>query len=147
MKENSFDFIVCSGLLHEVEDPIRLVQEIVSICTQNTIVHINVPNANSMHRLIALEIGIIKNVHDMSERNIDLQQQNVFDLSALCDLTVKAGLTILDRGSYFIKPFTHQQMHQMMQQKIITEDVLYGLYELTKYIPELGSEIYIDCKL
>ena len=35
----------------------------------------------------------------------------------------------------------------MMEKEILNESVLDGLYHLTKYMPEFGSEIYVNCKL
>ena len=69
LKNSKVDFVICSSLLHELEQPIELLQSIAEVCKENTIVHINVPNANSLHRLIAKEMGLIEDVHDMSERN------------------------------------------------------------------------------
>lgn len=147
LKDHRFEFVLCSGLLHEVEEPVSFLKEIVSICCENTIVHINVPNANSVHRLLALEMGIIKDIHEMSENNKILQQHSVFDMASLCNMVESVGLKIVDYGSLFIKPFTHRQMYQMIEQKILTEKILDGLYRLTKYMPELGSEIWVNCKI
>lgn len=58
--EHDFDFIIISGLLHEVPDPKKLLQSIYKICKQDTLVHINVPNVYSFHRLLAYEMGCIK---------------------------------------------------------------------------------------
>ena len=59
----------------------------------------------------------------------------------------KSGFEILESGSFFVKPFSHEQMYNMMQQGILNEAVLDGLYYLTEYMPEFGSEIYVNCKL
>lgn len=102
LKDHNFHFIVCSSLLHEVEDPVSFLEEIKLICCKNTIVHINVPNANSMHRLLALEMGIIKDIHEMSENNKILQQHNVFDKELLYNIVENAGLKIIDRGGILL---------------------------------------------
>lgn len=141
-----FDMILCSGLLHEVESPNNLLSAISKVCNENTIVHINVPNANSLHRLLALESGIISNVKEKSKRNEMLQQHNVFDLDTLSQLVENNGMHIIESGSYFVKPFTHKQMYAMLEQEIIEENVLDGFYNLEKYMPGLGSEIYVNCK-
>lgn len=62
-----FDFIICSSLLHEVADADLLLDVINKISDENTVIHINVPNDVSMHRLLAKEMGIINNVYDKSE--------------------------------------------------------------------------------
>ena len=143
--DKKFDMIICSSLLHEVEFPDKFLGAVSKVCNENTVVHINVPNANSLHRLLALESGIISNVKDKSRRNELLQQQNVFDLDTLSQLVEKNGMHIIESGSYFIKPFTHRQMYAMLEQGIIEEKVLDGFYYLEKYMPGLGSEIYVNC--
>lgn len=144
---HNYDMIICSGLLHEVEKPALLLECIKKVCNQNTVVHINVPNANSMHRLLALESGYIQNTHDMSMRNKELQQHNVFDMESLTALVEAKGMKVEGSGSYFVKPFTHAQMEKNLESGILSEEILDGLFRMEKYMPGLGSEIYVNCRL
>lgn len=142
-----FDYIICSSLLHEVENPKLFLQNIYSLCTKNkTIVHINVPNMNSFHRLLAKESGLIKNEHDKSRNNILLQQHTNFDMDMLKSIVQDMGFKIINSGDYFIKPFTHSQMKQLMDIGFLTNKMLDGLYAMQKYMPNLGSEIFIEAK-
>lgn len=145
--ETTYDMIICSSLLHEVPDPDAFISAIKKNCNRNTVVHINVPNARSFHRLLAKEMGLIQDEHDMSERNILYQQREVFDIEKLRWLLETAGFKILQSGSYFIKPFSHSQMYEMIDKGIINESVLDGLYKMEKYMPDIGSEIYANAKL
>lgn len=145
--EYKFDYIVCSGLLHEVEQPEKFLKNIFNICINDkTIVHINVPNVNSFHRLLAKESCLIKNEHDKSENNIIFQQHTNFDMDMLIDTARSAGFKVINKGSYFIKPFTHAQMKQLMDIGILNKNLLDGLYNMTKYMPDMGSEIFIEVK-
>ncbi len=142
-----FDYIVCASLLHEVENPSYFLEKLYGLTVKDkTIVHINVPNMNSFHRLLAKESGLIKEVNDKSENNIKLQQTTNFTLESLSALVKKAGFTIVDKGSYFIKPFTHKQMQQLLDAHIIEPAVLEGLYKMEKYMCGLGSEIFVEIK-
>lgn len=145
--DNKWDLIVCSSLLHEIEEPENFLKEIKKLCDKETVVHINVPNANSFHRLLAQCMGIISDVHEKSERNKIYQQNSVFDLDVLCGLLSEIGFNIIDKGSYFIKPFTHTQMYNLMSEKIIDEKVLDGLYNLSQYIQDYGSEIFVNARI
>ena len=145
--EKTYNMIICSGLLHEVPDSKEFVSAIKMNCNTDTIVHINVPNARSFHRLLAKEMGLIQDEHDMSERNILYQQHEVFDIEKLRCLLEEAGFKILQSGSYFIKPFTHAQMYEMMDKGIIDKKLLDGLYKMEKYMPDMGSEIYVNIRL
>lgn len=143
--DKDIDCIICSSLLHEVEDPVKLLTCIREASGENTMVHINVPNAESFHRLLAVCSGIIEDVHEMSGNNIMLQQHAIFDLLGLCKMIEGVGeIEVLEKGSYFVKPFTHKQMQECMGKGIIGRDILDGLYNMGKYMPGLGSEIYVD---
>lgn len=146
--EESFDFILCSGLLHELEDPDKMLEAIKLLCQnargKETIVHINVPNANSIHRLLAQKMGMIEDVHELSDRNRLFQQYSVFDTRSLAEKVEKHGFKIVERGSYFLKFFPHSMMMEMIENNIITYPILEGCYELSKIFQENGSEIYVN---
>lgn len=144
---NSFDFIIVSSLLHEVEHPDLLIEAIKSVCDSNSVIHINVPNAKSLHRILAKEMGLIDEIYDLSDLQIKMQRKRVFDLNSLKKYVVEKGFDILDEGSYFPKVFSASQMKEMMQNGIVDEKIFDGLYKMIKYIPEYGSEIFVDLKL
>ena len=139
------DMIICSGLLHEVSEPRSLLSAIRRICKEETVVHIEVPNANSMHRLLGVEMSLIEDIYSKSENNIRLQQNTNFDMDQLKKIVEESGMKIIEEGSLFIKPFSHKQMGEMCKCGIIDEYVLDGLYNLTKYMPQFGSEIFVNC--
>ncbi len=143
--EQRFDMIICSSLLHEVPDPAGLLAGIKEVCEKDTMVHVNVPNKNSVHRLLAYESGLIKDKGEFSKRNIELQQNSVYDLNELITLVKSQGFKVVDKGSYFIKPFSHRQMQDCIEAGIISEQILDGLYNLVSYVPDLGSELFVNC--
>lgn len=61
-------------------------------------------------------------------------------------LAIRHSFQILEKGSYFIKPFAHSQMMALLDQHIISEAVLDGLDKMVKYMPELGAENYCVVK-
>ncbi|MCI8377466.1 MAG: class I SAM-dependent methyltransferase [Lachnospiraceae bacterium] len=147
LAEMKFDFIVCSGLLPDIERPEELFGGLAQISNPDTIIHVNTPNAKSLHRLIAKEMGLIASEFELSERNVLYQQQKIYDSAMLNELALNMGFEVVDSGSYFVKPFSHSQMYEMIQKDIISMQVLEGLYQLVEYMPEYGSEIYVNCRL
>lgn len=146
LNEENFDFIICSGLLHELEKPSEILQGCYRLADSGTILHINVPNAKSLHRILALESGILESLYSVSERGRLYQQAGVFDLDSLKALAEENGFDILESGSYFVKPFTHKQMGRLLDEEIIDERVLEGFWGLIKYMPDHGSEIFINAR-
>lgn len=142
-----YDMVICSGLLQEVPDPIKLINAIKLVCDKNTVVHINVANMYSVHRLLGVELGILTDIFEQSEANKRLQQNTNFDMSRLQKMVEDSGLKIAEKGSYFVKPFSNDQMETMIEQHIIDDKVLEGLYNLSKHMPQFGSEIYVNCRI
>ena len=151
LKGNSYNFIILSCLLHELEAPSAFLQLVHSLCDEDTVVH--VPNANSFHRLLGMEMQICKDTHELTERNLCMQQHTVFDSKSLekliCETARLDGkeADICSRGSFFIKPFANSQMAACLASGAISSDVIAGLDHMIQYMPDLGSEIYINYRL
>jgi 2-polyprenyl-3-methyl-5-hydroxy-6-metoxy-1,4-benzoquinol methylase len=143
----SYDMIVLSCLLHEVPNPRVMLSSVAELCSNETVVHINVPNAISLHRLLAVAMGIIPEPMALSETQIVMQQQSkTYDISSLTFELSNAGFQVIDQGSIFIKPFTHRQMQDLVDNKFLTKEMLAGFDGLTKWLPEFGSEIWVTAK-
>lgn len=147
LSSSTFDFIILSGLLHEVENPDVILETAARLCSPKTVLHANVPNARSFHRLLAFESGLIDSIYEHSENNIRLQQNTVFDSESFRLLFVRHGFNIINAGSYFVKPFSHKQMLEMICQGIVSDKILDGFYKMSLYLPDMGSEIFINCSL
>lgn len=142
-----YDCILLSSLLHEVDDDELFLQTVKRACGPNTIVHLNVPNAASMHRLLALEMGLISDVKATSDMQKHYQQTRIYDLTTLTALITKLGFKVTEKGSFLVKPFTHAQMQSLVESKFLSKKMLDGFYRLAKHFPENGSEIYVNFSL
>jgi SAM-dependent methyltransferase len=142
LAQNKFDSIVVSSLLHEIQDPETLLASALSLCTEDTTLHVYVPNARSFHRLLALEMGLIRDVHEVSATQARMQQSATYDRDTLAALLRRAGFDVVESGSFFIKPFTHAQMAGLREKGLLTDAMLDGLYGLSRHLPDAGSELY-----
>ena len=143
----SFDFIVISSLLHELEDPLALLGCAKKFANDHCVIHINVPNANSLHRRLALRMGLIDTLGEKSERQIRYQQNHTFDLENLRELVVSANLEIISNETFFIKPFTHSQMQKLLDSGFVDPNILEGLYGLSEDLPGMGAEIVLNARI
>ena len=139
-----FDYIISTGVLHETPQPAKFLKTIKNLSHSKTEVYLNVPNALSMHRVIAKEMGLIETIYEKTERNILLKQNKIFDRQSLVDLIkdVIPGVKILACKSFFLKPFTHSQMMDCMKYKILNEKIFDGMYRASEYYPDSGCELY-----
>jgi len=147
LRSRKFEFVVLAGLLHEVESPNNMLNSVHKIINNDTVVHINVPNANSLHRIVALHAGKINSVHELSDYNIRFQQSTVFDIKRLERLLLLENFLIIDYGTLFIKPFAHSQMQRLVDNSILDKTMLDGLYKATNSLKDLGCELYANVKV
>ena len=136
------DFIICSGLLNEVAEPLNVLKAARSLLGTSGTVHVNVPNAYSIHRRLARAMGIIRAENQLTERNVRFAQYRVFDSDSLTGLAQEAGFRIVEQGGYFMKPFTHAQMQSLGD--LLSGEMLDGLWQLGRELPDLASEIYVN---
>jgi len=132
-------------VLHEVPDPSRVLAGIRLIAGPNTLIHVNVPNAGSLHRRLAQAMGLITSTKELSERNRALTQPRVYDLESITQEVRRAGFSPVETGGYFVKPFTHAQMEQIAQ--VTSDAMLEGLYRLGQEMPDIASEIYVQARV
>ena len=137
-----FDTILLAHILEHLEDPVR-----VMLCVSRWLAHdgrilIAVPNANSIHRLVAVKMGILGRPDEFSIRDQELGHKRVYTLESLRSHISSAGLEVEAIGGILFKPLTNSQM-----EKWFTEQMLNGFYELGKDFPEYAAEIYAVCRL
>jgi 2-polyprenyl-3-methyl-5-hydroxy-6-metoxy-1,4-benzoquinol methylase len=141
-----YDLIVISSLLHELEKPDEMLADVWSLADNETVVHINVPNARSLHRQIALNMGMISELTEKSPRQIRFQQHHTYDLDSIQALVKTCGFNVIEAETFFLKPFTHGQMQSMLDAGLISTDVLEGLYAVCNDLPGLGAEIMLNVR-
>lgn len=142
-KNIDYNVIIVSCLLHEIQDQSSFIKAIIHLMSSQTVLYIDVPNAYSFHRLLAKELGYIVDVFQMSQTQIKMQQNKIFDIDELVVFLSSFNLNILEKGDFIFKPFTHAQMQSLLDNNIFNKEFLIGLAKMSKYTPGLGSEIYV----
>lgn len=140
------DAIIVSSLLHEVPEPERLLAAVRSLCGPHTFVHFNVPNVRSFHRLLALEMGLIADLFEESEMETRFHRHTRYDRETFEAALRGGGFIVVEFGTYFVKPFTHRQMDALLASKAFDRRIIEGLARMTKYLPEMGCEMFANVR-
>ncbi len=137
------DLVICSSLLHEVDNLTEIVIALSNMLSPGAYLHANVPNALSLHRQLAVSMGLTQSEKDLGERNKLLQQARIFTMEELIAILEERGFEIVETGGYFIKPFTHSQMDNI---PFMNPELLDGLFQLGRKLPEIAAEIYVNAR-
>ena len=144
---NSYDLVVASCLLHEVDDQRKFLKKLINLMTTDGYIYVDVPNAHSLHRQLAVETGHLESVYERSTTQDTMQQFNtVFDQKSLKNFVEDNGLEVVSSGGYFLKPFHHEKMQQLVDLNHLTAQELDAFYKIGKKFQNLASEIFVMCQ-
>lgn len=140
--KKKYDSIIMSHVLEHIKDPILVLRKISNWLKPDGVFLISVPNARSIHRMVAVEMGLLANVNDLNQRDKDLGHYRVYDSNLLKLHVEDSGFEIIDSGGIFLKPLSNFQIENNW-----TKEMMDGFYEIGKKFPENCAEIFIACKI
>lgn len=126
-----FDHVVATNLLHELDDPAAFLRRAAAVLRPGGHVHVSVPNPTSLHRLVALEMGLLADLHELSARAEGLSTRRMLDHETLAAHARDAGLAVEDRTGVLCKPLPNALMEQL------PAAVLDGLDAVSHRVPDL----------
>ena len=135
-----FDTIIMSHVLEHIEDPVLVLKRIYNWLADNGVFLVSVPNAKSIHRLAAVQMGLLKNEYELNSRDHELGHYRIYDLQTLSADIEVAGFKIVKTGGIFFKPVSNGQI-----EKSWTKEMIEGFYKMSKYFPENCAEIFLVC--
>jgi 2-polyprenyl-3-methyl-5-hydroxy-6-metoxy-1,4-benzoquinol methylase len=135
-----FDTIVMSHVLEHIEDPVPALAKIRTWLKDDGVFLVAVPNAKSIHRMVAVEMGLLDDIHSLNSRDHEAGHYRVYDMDILIDHLSSAGYKIVKKGGYFLKPLSNGQINDNWNSEMIE-----GFYKIGKKFPEHCAEIFAVC--
>jgi ubiquinone/menaquinone biosynthesis C-methylase UbiE len=132
-----FDHVVATNVLHELADPLEFLRRCARLLTQGGVIHLTLQNPLSIHRLAALEMGLITSLTEVSERGGQWGTTALWTANQLEDLAAEAGLTVRAREGIMLKPLPNRLMDQL------PENVIEGFIRSAVYLPDSCAMNYL----
>ena len=138
--KDSFDTIVAAEILEHVDDPIQILRKAKGWLKEEGGVIIVVPNAESLHRRIGKIMGLISDVHELTEQDFAVGHKRYYNVGTLRNDIVKSGLEIESIGGILLKPLSNTQM------KELNPEITDAFFEVSKEFPaDYCAEIWVRC--
>ena len=137
--EEYTDIVFVRGLEH-VEDPPWLLSRIREWLTTNGRIHIIVPNAYSLSRIVMYYNGEIQDIHELVERDFKVGHLRVYDKNMLEKDIVSANLGITYLNGFFVKAIRTSDFGKITMDPnhiLVRQAYAMGL----KY-PAIGHQLY-----
>ena len=137
-----YNTVVVEHILEHVDDPVALLRLAGRCCAPGGNIVAGAPNAHSIHRLVAVKMGLLASPFELNQRDHALGHRRVYSRDLLREHVAAAGLAIVEVGGVFYKPLSNAQMQSQW-----TPAMLDGFYELGKDFPANAAEIFAVCRL
>jgi 2-polyprenyl-3-methyl-5-hydroxy-6-metoxy-1,4-benzoquinol methylase len=132
-----FHHVVAANLINELPDPARFLAHCRDHLAPGGLLHLTANNPRSLHRLVAREMGLLEDVHAVSDRGERYQSAPLYDADELEALAAAAGLICVHREGVIVKPLTNAQLAEL------PDAVIDGLDALTRELPGHGALNYL----
>jgi SAM-dependent methyltransferase len=137
-----FDTVVLDHVLEHVESPDTLLLLARSWAVPKGRLIIGVPNAHSIHRLVAVKMGLLGASTDLNERDRAVGHRRVYTPTTLREAAERAELAVIHEGGVFLKPISNQQIDGTW-----TDAMLEGFFHVGFDFPHLAAEIFVVCQV
>lgn len=135
-----FDTIILEHVLEHVDDPVSLLSIVKKWLSPNGRLFLGVPNANSIHRLAAVKMGLLSEPSQLNSRDISLGHRRVYTQASFIQDIEESGLCVIEKGGVYFKPLSNRQIEDNWN-----EEMIQGFFELGRDFPDFAAEIYAIC--
>ncbi len=133
-----YDFVLMDHILEHLEHPVKALGKVAEMMKEDSLFAVGVPNARSIHRMAAVEMGYLKSIYELNERDRQLGHYRVYDFNTLEKDIVEAGFNVKEKIGVFFKPLSNKQIQESWNNEMIE-----GFYQLGFNFPTNAAEIYI----
>jgi 2-polyprenyl-3-methyl-5-hydroxy-6-metoxy-1,4-benzoquinol methylase len=140
--DERFDNILLGHVLEHVEDPVSILRSVKNLLAQGGRLISAVPNARSIHRQAAVDMGLLAFEESMNELDRRHGHRRVFNPETFRKVFIEAGLAINVFGGYWLKPVSNAQVEDSW-----TPEMLHTFMRLGERYPDIAAEIYVVASL
>jgi 2-polyprenyl-3-methyl-5-hydroxy-6-metoxy-1,4-benzoquinol methylase len=134
--DGAFDHVLAINLLHEIPDLDPVMRRVIALMKPAGLLHVALPNPHSLHRLVALEAGLIESLCEISERGKKFSTLRLFPAEEFIERAAGWGLACLERSSILVKPLPNAEMARL------PDAIIKAFDAVTATLPDLGSMNY-----
>jgi 2-polyprenyl-3-methyl-5-hydroxy-6-metoxy-1,4-benzoquinol methylase len=134
---HEYDAILATNILEHVADPAETLASIRQWCGPETRVIVTVPNAESIHRRLAVLMDIQPRLDTLSPRDHLVGHQRVYDMDSLTKEVQEAGFEIVGQKGFLLKVLPNSMLKDMSPALV---DALYAISDQLdiRYLADMG---------
>jgi 2-polyprenyl-3-methyl-5-hydroxy-6-metoxy-1,4-benzoquinol methylase len=132
-----FDHVLATNVLGDLLDPVRFLRAARERLAAEGLLHLTVPNPHSIHRLCALELGLIGSLTEISDRGEQWGTRAMWTAEELERLVSQAGLATVAKEGIMLKPLPNAMMAEL------PDTVIEGFIRASRQLPDNCAMTYL----
>ncbi len=133
-----FQSILMGHVLEHVEDPVAIMKLVANWLEPGGRVIAAVPNSRSIHRQVAVSMGLLPFEEALNEADQRHGHRRVYNPETFRREFIEAGYSIEIFGGYWLKPLSNSQI-----EKTWTPEMISAFMSIGERYPDIAAEIYI----
>lgn len=133
-----FDLILAAHVLEHLDDPVAMLKMMSPWLSNDGVLIVVVPNQNSLHRKLAVSMGLQPQLDTLSKRDLMVGHQRVYSLEQLESHIKNANFKIIKKAGFFVKMLPNSMMLEY------SRDLLWAMNSIASDLPvELTANLAI----
>jgi hypothetical protein len=117
-----------------------------SVLNDGGLLMIVVPNARALSRQLALHMGLLKDLKELTANDLNHGHRRVYDRPALNRDIEAAGFENVSQGGIMFKILADFQMDELIGNGMLQREHIDGLYKLGLEYPEFSGSLFSICR-
>jgi 2-polyprenyl-3-methyl-5-hydroxy-6-metoxy-1,4-benzoquinol methylase len=145
--DERYDAVFASYVLEHVLDPVAVLKRVASLLAPGGRIFIVVPNARAFSRQLALQMGLLGELKELTRSDLDHGHRRIYDRPQLNKDIEAAGLQSISEGGILFKLLADFQLDDLIERGVLSKTHLEGLYRLGLQYPEFCSALFSICEV
>lgn len=134
--KKKYDLILATNILEHVTNPNLILKLLYKWSNKNTFIAITVPNCESIHRRLAVYMGLQTKKESLSPRDLLVGHQRVYSSKKIISQIQKHNFKILKKSGFLLKILSNKQLLNL------DKNLINALYKISNDLPpELMADL------
>ncbi len=144
--QEQFNCVFATWVLTHLMDAQVVLQRVRDWLLPDGILFVVVPNARVLSRQLALHMGILVDLYELTANDRNHGHVRAYDRQRLNHELDAAGFETIAQGGLILKPLADFQMDQLYERGMLGDQHIEGLFRLGREYPDFASAIYSVCR-